>query len=100
MAQGNQPDSANPADEDDTLRRIENLPRDVGWLMVYMGVVGVIVPGIPGGPFFIAAAAVLAPGGPKLMSRWAGGNPSGFVRTSLKQVLRFVDDLEHRYPRL
>jgi hypothetical protein len=81
----------------DEQRRL-NLPRDVGWMMVSVGLLGVILPGLPGTPFLLAGIAVLAPGGPRLLTRWAGRKPKGFVHTSLKLVGRWLDDLERRYP--
>jgi len=91
-----------PADEvqkdEQAILRIVNLPRDVGWMMVSVGVLGVILPGLPGTPFLLAGIAVLAPGGPRLLTRWAGRKPKGFVHTSLKQIGRWLDDLERRYP--
>jgi|SRR5208283_5876344 hypothetical protein len=80
--------------------RIDQLPRDVGWLLVYVGVLGVVLPGIIGFPFVIAGGAVLLPGGPKLLMRWVGRNPPRFVHASMKQISRFLDDVERRYPRL
>ncbi len=88
------------AEDEQTVLRIEHLPRDVGWMMVYVGVLGVILPGIIGAPFLVAGIAVLAPGGPKLLTRWVGRKPRGFVHASLKQMSRWLDDLERRYPRL
>ena len=79
---------------------IDQLPRDVGWLLVYVGVLGVILPGIIGFPFVIIGGAVLLPGGPKLLMRWVGRNPPRFVHASMKQISRFLDDIERRYPRL
>jgi hypothetical protein len=93
--------SAQQTDEDDrALVRIVDLPRDVGWMMVSVGVLGVILPGLPGTPFLIAGIAVLAPGGPRLLTRWARRKPKGVVHTGLKQIVRWLDDLERRYPRL
>jgi len=60
--------------------RIEQLPREAGWLLITAGIVGLVV------------AVILAPGGSKLVSRWAG-------RSTMRQVSRFLDDLERRYPR-
>ena len=84
--------------DDQAILRIANLPRDVGWMMVSVGVLGVILPGLPGAPFLLAGAAVLTPGGPRLLSRWAGRKPKGLVHTSLKQMGRWLDDLDRRYP--
>jgi hypothetical protein len=81
----------------ETALPIEHLPRDVGRLLVYAGVLGVIVPGVPGVPFLVGGAAILYPGGPKLVSAWL---PSRLVRASVKLVGRFADDLYRRYPAL
>ena len=87
------------AEDDQAIRRITDLPRDVGWMMVSVGVLGVVLPGVPGAPFLIAGIAVLTPGGPRLLTRWATRRPKGVVHTSLKQIGRWLDDLERRYPR-
>ncbi|MBV8190818.1 MAG: DUF454 family protein [Alphaproteobacteria bacterium] len=84
---------------DEVIRRFAALPRDIGWLMVSVGVIGVILPGIPGTPFILAGTAVLAPGGPELLARLAKDKPKGLVHTGLKHVGRWLDDLERRYPR-
>jgi len=89
-----------PADDQPGVLRIDQLPRDVGWLLVYVGVLGVVLPGIIGTPFLVAGGAILLPGGPKLLSRWAGRNPPRVVHASMKQISRLVYDLERRYPRL
>jgi hypothetical protein len=68
-------------------------------MLVTAGVVGLVVPGILGTPFLFAGVFVLAPGGPRLLSRWAGRNPPKFVHTAMRQIGRFLDDLERRYPR-
>jgi hypothetical protein len=87
------------AEDDQAVLRIANLPRNVGWMMVSVGVVGVILPGIPGAPFLIAGIAVLTPGGPRLLTRWATRRPKGVVHKGLRQIGRWLDDLERRYPR-
>jgi hypothetical protein len=88
------------AEDDLAIQRITNVPRDVGWMMISVGVLGVILPGLPGVPFLVAGAAVLTPGGPQLLTRWAKRSPKGVVHTGLKQIGRWLDDLERRYPRL
>jgi hypothetical protein len=87
------------AEDEQALVRIANLPRDVGWTMISVGVLGVVLPGVPGVPFLAAGIAVLAPGGPRLLTRWARRRPRGVVHTGLKQIGRLLDDLERRYPR-
>ena len=75
-----------------TVLRVEQLPKEAGWLLITAGVVGLVVPGVLGTPFLLAGAVVLVPGGSKLLSRWAG-------HSAMRQIGRFLDDLERRYPR-
>jgi hypothetical protein len=88
------------AEIDQAMQRIEKFPRELGWLMVYVGVLGVVLPGVIGFPFVIAGGAVLAPGGRKWLSRWVGRHPGRFVRAGLSQITRLADDIERRYPSL
>jgi hypothetical protein len=85
--------------DEETLLRIANVPRDVGWMMVTIGVLGVILPGIVGTPFLVAGIAVLVPEGPQRLTHWVRRNPNWVVHTGLKQMGRWLDDLERRYPR-
>jgi len=88
------------AEVERAVQRIEHFPREFGWLMVYVGVLGVLLPGIIGFPFVIAGGAVVMPGGRKWLSRWVARNPGRLVRASLKQIVRMADDIERRYPGL
>ena len=85
--------------DEEIILRIANVPRDVGWLMISVGVIGVILPGIIGTPFLVAGVAVLAPGGPQLLTDWVRRNPKAATLVGLKQMGRWLDDLERRYPR-
>ena len=80
------------SDADDTALRIAYLPKEAGWALITAGVVGLVVPGVVGTPFLLAGAVVLAPGGSKLLARWA-------PRSATRQLGRFLDDLERRFPR-
>lgn len=92
-------ENADATTDQQIVSRIANLPPDIGWLMVSIGVLGVVLPGIIGTPFLVAGVAVLTPGGPKLLTRWAGNKPNGFVHKGLRQIGRWLDDLDRRYPR-
>jgi hypothetical protein len=92
------PAQAGSAVDEQLMRRIEELPREAGWVLITAGAIGVIVPGIVGVPFLLAGAFVLTPGGPRRLSRWAGRKPRKFAHSALRQICRFVDDLERRYP--
>ena len=87
-----EPAQDEPAFHELTAVRVEQLPKEAGWLLITAGVVGLVVPGVLGTPFLLAGALVLVPGGSKLLSRWAG-------RSAMRQVGRFLNDLERQYPR-
>jgi hypothetical protein len=88
------------APDEPAVVRIDTLTKEVGWLLVTAGVVGLIMPGIPGTPFLIVGVLVVTPGGSKLLSRWAGGDKQpGFIKGAMKPLGRFLEDLERRYPR-
>jgi hypothetical protein len=89
---------SHPADRQ-TVLRIEELPREAGWMLVTAGTIGVLMPGFVGTPFLFAGAVILVPGGSRLLARWAGNNPPKFVHSAMRQINRFLDDLERRYPR-
>jgi hypothetical protein len=84
--------------DEQLILRIEKLPREAGWVLITAGVIGVIAPGIIGAPFLVAGTFVLTPGGPRWLSRWAGRKPRKFAHSALRQICRFLDDLERRYP--
>jgi len=94
------PTPGGPAEGQEVVLRIDQLPRDVGWVLLYVGVLGIVLPGVIGFPFVIAGGAILLPGGRKLLNRWVGENPPRVVHASMKQISRLVVDLERRYPRL
>src|SRR6202043_927787 len=50
---------AEPAVDQQTVLRIEHLSREVGWVLVTAGVVGLIVPGMPGAPVLLVGVFVL-----------------------------------------
>jgi uncharacterized membrane protein YbaN (DUF454 family) len=68
-------------------------------MMVSIGILGIILSGIIGTPFLVTGITVLAPSGLQLLTRWARGDPKGVVLAGLKQMGRWLDDLERRYPR-
>jgi hypothetical protein len=84
--------------DEELMQRIEELPREAGWALVTAGVIGVFAPGIIGVPFLLAGAFVLTPGGPRMLSRWAGRKPRKFAHSALRQICRLLDDLDRRYP--
>jgi hypothetical protein len=89
-----------PDEAQELVRRLEHLSTEVGWLLIYAGAIGFILPGVIGSPMLLAGLAVVTPGGPKRIARWIGRRPPRFVRGTIKQINRLLDDLDRRYPPL
>jgi len=87
-----------PDEDEAVVQRVEHLNRSVGWLLISAGVVGMIVPGVLGTPFLIMGGLVLWPGNHKKVERWRQGHSPKVFHGAMKQINRFLDDLEKRYP--
>ncbi len=81
------------------VERIHALPKEAGILLLVVGLGGILLPGPVGTPFFIMGGVVLYP---KLFRKAESLLERKFPSTyrhTVRQVGRFVNDLEHRYPR-
>ncbi len=85
--------------DEQTRQRVEKLPRDVGWLLITAGLVGVVVPGVLGVPFLVLGGLVLMPLTSQRAEHWLSGQSPKIFKGSVRQINRFLDDLERRYPR-
>jgi len=85
--------------DQDTIQRIERLPRDIGWLLVTAGMVGIVMPGVLGLPFLVLGGLVIMPVTSRHAEHWLSGHSPSIFKGSVKQINRFLDDLERRYPR-
>ena len=82
----------------DNLERVKELPKEVGVLLLAAGVGGVLLPGPIGSPFLIMAGVVLWP---RLFLRVEVAFERrfpGLHRQGVRQIKRFLSDLESRYP--
>jgi Putative transmembrane protein (PGPGW) len=79
------------------LNRIEKLPKEVGVMLITAGIVGLILPG-PGTPAIIAGGLALWPNAFGKLESWLERRHPRVHRESMKQISRFLNDLEKRYP--
>jgi uncharacterized membrane protein YbaN (DUF454 family) len=80
------------------LARIRALPKEVGALLMVVGVGGILLPGPIGTPFLVLGGVVLWP---RAFEKVEAGLQRRFPRLhrqSLRQIKRFLDDLDRRYP--
>lgn len=79
-------------------RRLAEQPREVGVLLVTIGIMGVVLPGLVGAPALLAGGLMLWPKGFRSVDRWLAQRCPGVHRHGTEQLLRYLDDMERRYP--
>lgn len=87
-------------EDEEVVERVEHLNRGVGWILISAGIVGMVVPGVLGFPFLIMGGLALWPGNREYVERWRQGHSPKVFHGAMKQINRFLDDLEKRYPRI
>jgi hypothetical protein len=83
---------------DEEVRRIKDLPREVGVMLISVGVLGIVLPGVMGTPAFIAGGLVLWPRAFGRVEDWFQRRYPETHQRSMKQIGRYLDDLERRFP--
>jgi Putative transmembrane protein (PGPGW) len=83
--------------EQSELKRIKELPKEVGIMLITAGIVGLILPG-PGTPALIAGGLALWPRAFDKVESWLERYHPVAHRESMKQIDRFLNELERRYP--
>lgn len=89
---------AAPAAGDESSRRIEELPREVGVMLLSVGALGFVLPAMAGTPALLAGGLVLWPRTFGRVDRWLQRRYPVIHREGMRQVSRYLDDLERRYP--
>jgi hypothetical protein len=77
--------------------KIKELPKEVGVMLITAGILGLILPG-PGTPAIIAGGLALWPDAFGRLESWLERRHPSVHRQSMKQINRFLSDLEKRYP--
>lgn len=86
------------AEPETATKRLEEMPPEIGFLLIGFGVVGLVFPGPFGTPLIVAGGLSLWPKSFRRIDRWMlrkmpKAHASGHV-----WVNRFMDDLDSRYP--
>ncbi len=85
-------------EEEAELSRIKDLPREVGVMLLTVGVLGFVLPGVVGTPAAIAGGLVLWPKAFGKVENWFERKFPKVHKQSLYQINRYLNDLESRYP--
>jgi hypothetical protein len=78
--------------------QLETLPKELGVLLIVAGIGGVILPGPVGAPFLLLGGLILFPNTFRKVDRGFANKFPKLHNEGMKQVHRFVNDLERRYP--
>jgi hypothetical protein len=93
------PTQGQPEEAEAAVRRLEELPRELGVLLASVGIFGFVLPGIAGTPALIAGGLVLWPKTFGKVEGWFSHRFPVAHRASMQQIGRFLDDLDRRFPR-
>jgi hypothetical protein len=91
------PDQDQASLEDAELKKIKELPKELGVMLLTAGIVGFILPG-PGTPAIIAGGLALWPEAFGKLESWLERSHPKVHRQGVRQINRFLNDLEKRYP--
>jgi hypothetical protein len=99
---GNDPMNSNSTDDQLLLGQSEfdkfrELPKEVGVMLITAGIAGLVLPG-PGLPALIAGGFALWPRAFGKLESWLEQHHPVVHRQSMRQIDRFLSDLEKRYP--
>jgi hypothetical protein len=87
-----------PSEEAESVQRIREMPKEVGVLLVVAGIGGLLLPGPVGSPFVILGGVILWPRVfERVETAFAHRFPQAH-RQSVRQIGRFLADLDRRYP--
>ncbi len=89
--------SAVAGDPDDGVM-LDSLPKEAALFLILVGLGGILLPGPVGTPFLILGGVALFPNVFRKLDRGLQRRFPASHRQSVRQVNRFVLDLERRYP--
>jgi hypothetical protein len=77
---------------------LEKLPPEIGVLLIVVGVAGLLLPGPVGSPFLVAGGVALWPSAFRKTEHWLQRTAPKLYDEGIRQMERFLADLERRYP--
>ena len=80
------------------IRRIEDLPKEVGVMLLSVGALGFVLPAVAGTPAIIVGGLVLWPRTFGKLERWLRHRYPVMHREGMRQLIRYLVDLERRFP--
>jgi uncharacterized membrane protein YbaN (DUF454 family) len=78
--------------------KLRALPREVGVMLLSVGTLGMVLPGLMGTPALLAGGLVLWPRTFGRLETWFERRYPKLHQESMKQIDRYLSDLGKRYP--
>jgi hypothetical protein len=97
MGEASEPSGGRTIESDEGVR-IEKLPKEAGLFLLLIGIGGLLLPGPVGTPFIVLSGLVFFPKAFRRVDECLVKRFPKSHRQGMKQVGRFVSDLERRYP--
>jgi len=91
-------DAGEPNEEAESVQRIREMPKEVGVLLIVAGIGGLLLPGPVGSPFVILGGVILWPSVFERVEIAFANRFPRVHRQSVRQIGRFLTDLDRRYP--
>jgi hypothetical protein len=82
----------------DDMQRIKAMPKEVGVLLIVAGLGGLVLPGPLGTPFLVMGGVVLWPKAFEKLETLLARKFPKVHHEGVQTIIRFVEDLERRYP--
>jgi hypothetical protein len=87
-----------PRNDAEEIQRIRAMPKEVGVLLIVAGIGGLLLPGPVGTPFLVVGGIILWPRVFERVEIYLQRRFPRMHHQSVRQIKRFLDDLERRYP--
>jgi hypothetical protein len=87
-----------PRSDAEEIERIRALPKEVGVLLIVAGISGLLLPGPIGSPLVLMGGVMLWPRAFEKVELWFEKRFPRAHHQSVRQMKRFLDDLDRRYP--
>jgi hypothetical protein len=91
-------DHRQPRPAEGGIRKTEDLPREVGVMLMSVGALGLLLPAVAGAPAIVAGGLVLWPRIFGRLERWLELRYPAAHRQGMRQIGRYLDDFERRFP--
>jgi hypothetical protein len=80
------------------IRKVRDMPTEVGVLLIVSGIGGILLPGPVGTPFLVLGCMMLWPRAFHRLGICLESHLPKMHHHGVKQINRFLDDLDKRYP--